>query len=331
MTRPTVVLTNPIEASARARLDAHATVVLATADDPATLREAVREADALIVRAMLPADVFDAGRRLLAAVRHGAGVDLIPVAAATAAGVIVANVPGANAATVAEHAFAQMLRLARRLDRIEATLRAEGWGAARPLADDGRELQGTTLGVIGVGAIGSRIARIGGQGFGMRVLGHRRRAAPLPEGVEPAGLDELLAAADWVVLACPLTDETRGLLDRHRIARMRPGAVLVNVSRGAVVDEAALVEALREGRLGGAVLDVYASQPLPADSPLRGLDRVLLSPHVAGISADSMRRMSAVSVDQVLAVLRGDAPEHFINPEVWPARRPNPHARAARP
>jgi D-3-phosphoglycerate dehydrogenase len=331
MPRPVVVLTNPIEVSARARLDAHATVVLAAADDATSLRHAVREADALIVRAMLPPDVFDAAPRLLTAVRHGAGVDLIPVAAATAAGIIVANVPGANAVTVAEYAFAQMLRLARRLDCIETALRADGWTAARPLADAGRELHGATLGVVGLGAIGGQVARIGGQGFGMRVLGHRRRAGWSAPGVEPAALDELLAAADWVVLACPLTEETRGLIDRRRLALMRPGAVLVNVSRGAVIDESALIEALAQGRLGGAVLDVYATQPLPADAPLRSLERVLLSPHVAGISADSMRRMSAVAVEQVLAVLQGRPPVHFVNPEVWPVRRPNPHVAAQRP
>lgn len=333
MTRPVVLLTNPIDPPARERLAQQAQVVLAPADDPATLREALiaHSPHALIVRAMLPADLCALAPRLLAAVRHGAGVDLIPVSAATEAGVIVANVPGANAATVAEYAVAQMLRLARGLEPIEDGLRAPGWAAVRGLADAGRELAGATLGIVGMGAIGAHLARIASQGFGMRVLGHRRSAAPMPEGVTPAGLDALLAASDWVVLACPLTEQTRGLIDARRLALMPPGAVLVNVSRGAVIDEPALIESLRAGHLGGAVLDVFATQPLPADSPLRALPGVLLSPHVAGISADSMRRMSAAAVDQVIAVLQGRPPAHFINPEVWPARRANPFAEAARP
>jgi D-3-phosphoglycerate dehydrogenase len=331
MTRPVVLLTNPIDPPARERLAQHAEVALAAADDPGSLRAALNEhrPHALIVRAMLPPDLCELAPQLLAAVRHGAGVDLIPVAAATAAGVIVANVPGANAATVAEYAIAQMLRHARGLERIEAGLRGPGWAAVRGQADAGRELAGATLGIVGMGAIGAHLARIARHGFGMRVLGHRRSDAPMPEGVEPAGLDALLAASQWVVLACPLTDQTRGLIDARRLALMPAGAVLVNVSRGAVVDEPALIAALRAGTLGGAVLDVFAAQPLAADSPLRTLPGVLLSPHVAGISADSMRRMSAAAVDQVIAVLRGHPPAHFINPEVWPSRRANPFAEAS--
>lgn len=331
MTRPIVLLTNPIEASALARLSAHAEVRLAPAEDQATVREAARDAHALIVRTLLPDDLFEHAPLVVGAVRHGAGVDLIPVASATRHGVVVANVPGANAQAVAEYAIAQMLRSARGLDRIEAGLRGGGWSAVRPMADSGRELAGATLGIVGVGAIGSALARIAHHGFGMRVLGYQRRLDRLPAEVAGVALDTLLAEADWVVLACPLTDDTRGLIDAARLARIKPGAVLVNVSRGAVVDEAALIAALTEGRLGGAVLDVFATQPLAPDSPLRTLERVLLSPHVAGITADSMHRISTIAVDQTLAILAGRKPAHFFNPEVWPTRRPNPFASESAP
>ncbi len=326
MTRPRILLTNPIEAQALARLQAVADVRLAPATDLGTLRDAARDAHAIIVRAPLPADVFDHAPGVLVAVRHGAGVDMIPVDEATAAGVVVANAPGANATTVAEYAIAQMLRLARRLDRIDADLRTAGWAAARAQADAGRDLAGSTLGIVGAGAIGSALARIAGAGLGMQVLGHRRRPELLAPTMQWAPLDALLAASDWVVLTCPLTSETRGLIDARRIAAMKPGAVLVNVSRGAVVDESALVAALADGRLGGAVLDVFETQPLPPSSPLYGFDHVLLSPHMAGIDADSMRRMSALAVDQTLAVLAGQRPAHLVNPPVWAHRRPNPFA-----
>jgi D-3-phosphoglycerate dehydrogenase len=202
---------------------------------------------------------------------------------------------------------------------MHAELLATGWDAARARAGAATELRGKTLGIVGVGAIGTRLAEIAHYGFRMRVLGHRRNLAGLPAHIPPADLPTLFAASDYVALACPLTEATRGLASAALLGRMRPSAWLLNVSRGAVVDEAALVAALRERRIGGAALDVYAVQPLAADHPLRSLPNVLLTPHAAGLTRESMEQMSTVAAEEVVRVLRGERPQNFINPEVWPA------------
>ena len=315
MTSSIVLLTNPIDPEVTVSLSQRLEVRLASATDGATLTREAKDASFIIVRAALPAELFDHAPRLRAVVRHGAGLDMIPVPAASAHGVAVANVPAVNAQSVAEYAVGQMLALARYLPRIDATLRSPSWDAARQLADHAMELHGKTLAIVGMGAIGQALARICALGFGMRVLGVRRTPQPDSEIVRYVALDDALPQADYVVLSCPLDETTRGLLSAQRLGRMKPGARLVNVSRGAVVDEAALVESLRTGHLGGAALDVFTVQPLPAASELRRLPNVLLSPHLAGITRESMRRMSESAASQVLEMLEGRLPRHFINPE----------------
>jgi len=254
-------------------------------------------------------------------VRHGAGLDMIPVEAASRCGIAVANVPGANAVSVAEYVVGQILALTHGLHRIDRTLRAQGWSTARALADDSSEASGRTVGIVGMGAIGLEVARICTDGLRMKVLGFRRSTAPMPAFVTASPLDELLARSDVVVLACPLDDSTRGLLGAERLARMKRGSFLVNVSRGPVVDEAALAIALRDGPLAGAALDVFEQQPLPSDSPLFALPNVILSTHLAGITEDSMRRMGEIAVRQTIALLRGQLPEHFVNTDAAAAVR----------
>jgi D-3-phosphoglycerate dehydrogenase len=324
-----VVLTNPIDPAVTRQLAQHLRVSVAPDTQPDTLRAAVRDAHLIIVRAPLPADVFEHGPGLLGAIRHGAGVDMIPIEAATAAGVLVANTPGANAVTVAEYAIAQMLQLARRLASIDARLRSADWLGARVQADTGTDLFGRTLGIVGMGSIGSALARIAGAGLSMRVLGHRASDAPMPQAVVRASLTQLLAESDYVVLACPLTEATRGLIGSAELAQIKHGARLVNVSRGAVIDETALIDALRSGRLAGAALDVFATQPLPADSPLRAFEQVLLTPHMAGITLDSMRRMGELALAQALEIVAGGRPRHLVNPDAWPRRRTNPFLSAS--
>ena len=328
--KPIVLLTNPMDAAGMALLQPHVELRLAPAVDHATLRREAAAADVMIVRAFLPADIFDHTPRLLASVRQGAGVDMIPVDAATAHGVIVSNVPGVNAQTVAEYCVAQFLLQGRRIGRMDSTLRREGWAVARALADDVPELHGKTVGIVGVGHIGTRLAAICHHGLGMRVLGYQRRLDRLPAIVEAAALDRIFTDSDFIALCCPLTPETRHLVDARRIALMKPKAILVNVARGPVVDQAALVAALRARRIGGAGLDVFEQQPLLPGDPLFELDNVVLTPHLAGMSVESMQRTSVIAAEDTLRILAGEKPVNFFNPEVWPAAQKRRAGIAAR-
>ncbi|CAN7642853.1 NAD(P)-dependent oxidoreductase [Pseudorhodoferax sp. LjRoot39] len=312
--RPLVLLTNPIDAAVATGLQPQFELRLAPATDAATLCAAARDASYIVVRAALPPALFDNAPRLRAVVRHGAGLDMIPVGLASHHGVAVANVPAANAQSVAEYAVAQMLALARRLPAIDAALHRDGWPAARALADGACELQGKTLVVVGLGAIGQALARICTLGFGMQAIGVRRTPRPGGE-IREMALDDALPLADHLVLACPLTPETRGLLDARRLGLLKPGARLVNVARGPVIDEAALLDALHSGRLAGAALDVFSTQPLPPASPLLQLPQVLATPHLAGLTDEAMARMSRGVADQLLQMLQGQLPRHCVNPE----------------
>ena len=319
--RPIVMLTNPIHPEPHAALARHAEVRTAPATDPLTLSHCAADADVIIVRAPLPAEALSGAPRLRGVVRHGAGLDMIPIEAASQLGIAVANVPKVNALSVAEYAIGQMLALAHRLRRIDTTLRTQGWDPARRLADQRIEVAGRTVGIVGMGAIGLEVARICREGLRMQVLGTRRSASPMPSFVTAVALDELFTRSDFVVLACPLDDSTRGLVGRALLARMKPGAFLINVSRGPVVNEAELVQALRNGPLGGAALDVFEQQPLPASSPLLQMPHVILSAHLAGITEDSMRRMGQGAVEQTLQLLAGELPVHFVNTEAAAAIR----------
>lgn len=315
-TRPKVLLTDNIHPQVRPLLDAHCDVIVAPDAAPATIARLIADVDALIVRNKLAPDVFDAATRLRAVVRHGVGLDMIPVDAATARRIPVANLPGSNTAAVVEYCIAAMLQLRRNLPALDHRLRSDSWATARPLADSGVELRGSVLGIVGVGAIGARVAEVGAA-LGMRVLGLTRRPQHLPTGMVAALKDELFAQADVVVLSCPLTETTRGLLDAATIATMKPGAIVINVSRGPVIETAALIAALKEGRLGGAALDVHDRQPLQPGEPVFDAPNLLLTPHVAGVTATSLLAMSQGAVDTVLALLRSEKPINVVNPEVY--------------
>lgn len=322
MARPKVLLTNPTVPVGEDIIREVAEFVLAPDQKPETLRAMVGDCDVLVVRTKLPDDLFERPNRLKGVVRHGAGVDLIPMESATQLGIPVANVPGVNAQTVAEHAVTTMLMLARGTHRMDALLRTKGWETARVLADEGIELAGKTVGIVGVGAIGKIVARICHHGFGMKIIGHQRNLANLPADVAGVSADKLFAESDFIILACPLTAETKGLASRARIASMKKNAVLVNVARGPVVDEAAITEALQQRRIRGAALDVFDKQPLTAEHPLMQLDNVVLTPHQAGLTVEAVERMSEGAAREVVRLLKGEKPVNFVNPEVWD-RRPN--------
>ncbi|WP_157018906.1 NAD(P)-dependent oxidoreductase [Mesorhizobium xinjiangense] len=291
----------------------------ASAPDPDTLLKEGRDADILIVRAPLPPALFDGPTKLRAAIRHGAGLDMVPMDAANRAGVLVANTPGVNAATVAEYVFFAAMALLRRFRMVERDLRTEGWTTARRQTDHARDLGDLTLGVVGFGNIGQRVCEIGRQGFGLDVLVHSRSRREAPAGTRFVELDEIAAEADILVLCCPLAEETRGLVNASLLARMKPDAIIINIARGAVIDDAAMIAALRDGRIGGAALDVFAQQPLPADHPYLTFDNVIVTPHMAGITEGSMRRMGVGAAEEAERVLSGRLPLNFCNPEVLDA------------
>lgn len=316
--RPRVLLTNAIHPALQLELEQHCDVIIAPDSKAITLKQLVADVDGMIVRSMLPPDLFDHAPRLRAVVRHGVGLDMIPVEAATKCGIPVANLPGSNTTAVVEYCLASMLHLKRGLTSIDARLRRSGWAAARSLADHGSELGAATCGIVGFGMVGAKLAHVA-NGLGMRVLVLTRRPETLPLQIEVANKATLFAQSDIVVLCCPLNEQTRGLVDAATLALMKPTALLINVSRGPVVDTDALIEALHAGRLGGAALDVHDKQPLVGDEVIFDCPNLLLTPHVAGITDTSMAGMSRGSVTTLLALLNGERPENVVNPEVFAA------------
>jgi len=265
--------------------------VVTTAGRPDLLDESVGRAHGLIVRS----DTTVGRERLARAPelrvigRAGTGVDNIDVDAATKHGIAVLAAPGANTISAAEHTIALLLALFHRIPDAVASMRDGAWDRKR---FGGREVSGKRLGVVGVGRIGGRVAEIA-RALGMTIVAYdpflpAARAAEL--GVEPMPLDDLLREADVVSLHLPLTDATHHLIDRDRLAVMKPEAVLVNAARGGLVDHEALLEALESGRLGGAALDVFEVEPLPMDSPLRRSDRLLVTPHLGASTAEAQAR-----------------------------------------
>lgn len=311
---PVVLLTNPMHHDGEAILAPHVRLITAPDAQPDTLRKWATEAHGIVVRAKLPDDIIDHAPRLKAIVRHGVGLDFIPVTAATARGIAVANLPGSNTNAVAEYVMSALMHLRRPLHKLDSQIRGEGWAAARAAADSLTELETSTLGILGVGTIGRHVAGIARDGFGMKVLGTSRRKGALPKTIEEVSLEDLFAQSDAIVVCCALTDETRGMVNRDLIGQMRPHAVLVNVSRGAVIETAALIDALRSNKIGGAALDVFDVQPLPSDSALFDCPNLLLTPHTAGITATSSRAMAVGAAEEMLRILRGEAPLNLVNP-----------------
>ena len=321
MTR--VLLTDPIDASGVELLRARgAEVVLAPEGSSATVKRLAAEADGVIIRSKLPDDIFEAAPRVRAVTIHGTGTDLVPLASANARGVLVANLPGENAQSVAEYCVLAMLMLARNIAAINTAMHTQPWDEARRLAAPAREITGLTVGIVGVGEIGRRVAQICARGFGMRVLGNQRRLERLPPEAQGTDLDELVAQSDFIVIACPLNAQTHHLFDAARLGAMKSSAWLINVGRGPVIDEQALIEALRARRIAGAMLDVYEHYRIEAGHPLLALDNVLLTPHLAGSTRESRARAAVRAADELLRMLAGERPRNLVNPEAWNVRRP---------
>jgi D-3-phosphoglycerate dehydrogenase len=310
-----VLIVDPIAPAGEERLLRSVEIVRATASDPDTVRRLARDVDGIITRSKLPDDLFSAAPRLRAVAIHGTGTDLVPLADATARGVMVSNLPGVNAQSVAEYCVLAMLVLARKVLAISNALHSTTWDDARALGIGSHEIAGMTVGIVGVGAIGTRVAQIARRGFGMRVLGNQRRLDRLPPEAEASALDPLVQASDFVVVTCPLTPQTHHLFNRQRFALMKPSAWLINVGRGAVVEETALIDALRGGRIAGAMLDVYEHYRLTPGHPLLALDNVVLTPHLSGMTEESRARMGVAAAEEMLRMLAGQPPKNFVNPE----------------
>lgn len=309
-----VVLTNPILEKEHQRLAEHVEVVVAPDVKAATLYGLIADADALIVRAKLPDDIFDYERQLKGVVRHGVGLDMIPMEEAVQKNIPVANVPGSNTSSVVEYCLNAMFHFSRNLPNLRLVPNDANWDQIRPRADETRELSGSVLGIVGVGAIGGALANVG-MALGMKVIGVSRRKESLPRGVAFVEKQELFSRADFVVLSCPLTAETVGYVDAEAIGWMKRSAVLINVSRGPVVRKTELIHALKKRRIAGAALDVHDVQPIEAGSYPLGLESIVITPHVAGITATSMERMSSGAVDEVLRLANGQPFANRINPD----------------
>jgi D-3-phosphoglycerate dehydrogenase len=281
--------------------------------DRAALLAAVADADAIIVRSAtrIDAEVLEAGPRVTVVARAGIGLDNVDVEAATARGVLVVNAPVSNIVSAAEHAVALLLAAARNIPAANASLKAGEW---RRSEFTGIEVADKTVGVIGLGRIGMLVAsRLAA--FGVRLLGFDpyvppARAASM--GVEMVTLDELLAASDFVTIHLPKTPETAGIVGERELGLMKPGAILVNAARGGLVDEHALAQALKEGRLGGAAVDVFGTEPC-VDSPIFGYPNVVVTPHLGASTAEAQDKAGLAVARSVKLALSGDFVPDAVN------------------
>jgi D-3-phosphoglycerate dehydrogenase / 2-oxoglutarate reductase len=318
--RPLVVLAGPINPAGHAQLETEARVLVCHDESEAALVTAAAEAEGILFRAKprCTESLMAACKKLRVVGRHGVGLDTVDVPAATRLGIAVVHAPGSNSQAVAEHALMLMLVCAKRTLLIDRRTRAGDWGGRQRVANV--ELAGKTLGIVGVGNIGRRVAKFAGA-VGMRVLGYDPYV-PVDElvrrGVEPVGsLGELLPQLDFLTCHTPLTDETRHLINERTLGLLKPGAIFVNTSRGPVHDERAVFEALVRGQLAAAGLDVWEDEPTSRDNPLLNLENVVCSSHVAGVTVEASRQASLQVTTEMLRVLRGERPNVLVNPDVW--------------
>ncbi|MBO8140706.1 MAG: phosphoglycerate dehydrogenase [Firmicutes bacterium] len=264
-------------------------------------------------------EVMDrAGPSLRVIARYGTGTDNVDLVAASQRGIVVTNTPGANRIAVAELTLALMFALARHIPMAHDGVRRGGW--ERPL---GMELRGKVLGLVGAGRIGIEVARLA-RAVGMNVVYYdwvRRRETEEELGLRFAPMEDLLPQADVISLHVPLTESTRHLIGAKQLARLKPGALLINTARGGIIDEVALVQALDDGRIGGAALDVFEHEPPGLQHPLVGHPKVIHTPHLGARTREAVARMAHGAVTAVMDVLAGRRPLHVVNPEVYENRQ----------
>ena len=310
---PKVLVSDPIGPEGVSLLQTGAEVDVKTGMKPAELLAAVGGYDALVVRSetKVNRDVIEAGKKLQVIARAGIGVDNIDLEAATGAGIAVVNAPTGNTVAAAEHTIALMLALSRNIPGAHQSLQSGEW---RRSAFMGVEVRDKTLGICGLGRVGTEVARRA-QSFGMRLVGYDPFVAPdyaRRIGVELLPLDDLLAESDFVTLHTPLTEGTRNMLGMRQIEKIKPGARVINVARGELVDEAALLAGLESGQLSGVALDVFAKEP-PDPSPLLEHPKAIVTPHLGASTREAQREVAIEAAEQVLAVLKGEPARNTVN------------------
>ena len=322
---PDCLIIQPIHQAGLDRLrQGGVTPRLASAPDMATVAREIPGCVAVITRnAGIDARALDAAAALRVIANHGVGTNEIDLLRAAELGIPTVFTPTANARSVAEHAIALMLALARRVPEADAAVRGGRW--AWRYGTGMMELHGRTLGLVGFGTIARMTAGIARHGFGMTILVHSP-AAP-DDALAEAGasraesLHGLLAASDIVSLHRPLRPDTRHCIDAAALSVMKPTALLVNTARGDLVDGEALAAALREGRIAGAALDVFGTEPPPPDDPLLNAQNTILAPHIGGVTEQAMRETALQCAAQILDVLAGRRPPHLVQPDIWDRRR----------
>ncbi|KQQ54496.1 D-glycerate dehydrogenase [Pseudomonas sp. Leaf127] len=320
-----VVLYKTLSAPLMARLQAHAEVTLI--EDPkrdglARLRTALPHAHGLLGASIrLDAPLLDLAPHLQAIATVSVGVDNYDIDELNRRGIALCNTPDVLTETTADTGFALIMATARRVVELASLVRSGEWTHNIGPAHFGSDVHGKTLGIVGMGRIGEALAQRGHFGFGMPVLYHCRSPKPAVEARFNAGyrsLEALLQEADFVCLTVPLTAETEGLIGPPQLALMRPHSILINIARGKVVVEQALIEALQRGQIGGAGLDVFEREPLDPASPLLQMDNVVATPHMGSATHETREAMAACAVGNLIDALQGKRPANLVNPQAWP-------------
>ncbi len=322
-----VLLPQPIESEAIALLElANCTITLAADPKPETVIPLIKDAQGLILRTgiTITRELLAAADELLVISRTGGGLDNVDVAAATEKEIIVTSNLGVNTISVAEHVLSMMLALSKKLYLLDSAVRQGNFGIRyRNLP---RDLHGKTIGLLGFGRIGSAIGKMCRQIFDMQVLAYdpyltAEKKNELSPGVKFVEAEELLSNSDVISIHVPLTDQTRHLVDSPEISLMKSDAILINASRGGVVNEAALCEALQNNRIAGAGLDVFSREPVPEDHPLLKLENVILTPHSAALTSECVTRMATEAAKCVLDVFAGRQPPNVANRQILKSGR----------
>ncbi len=320
-----VVLYKKLSAPLMERLQAQAEVTLI--DDPkssdglARLRDALPRADALLGASVkLDAELLDLAPKLKAVSSVSVGVDNYDIEYLTRRGILLTNTPDVLTETTADTGFALIMATARRVVELANMVRDGQWKQNVGPKHFGSDVHGKTLGIIGMGRIGEAVAQRGHFGFGMPVIYHSHSPKPAVEARFEAryrSLEDLLREADFVCLTVPLTAETEGLIGTEQFAQMRPETIFINIARGKVVDEQAMIAALQNGQIRAAGLDVFEQEPVSPDSPLLRMDNVVATPHMGSATHETREAMARCAVDNLLAALAGDRPNDLVNPAAW--------------